>query len=33
MGQGYVLMTPIQMVKMMAIVANGGKKNHTTSEI
>lgn len=25
-GQGYVLMTPIQMVKMMAIVANGGKK-------
>lgn len=25
-GQGYVLMTPLQMVKMMSMVANGGKK-------
>ena len=25
-GQGYVLMTPLQMVRMMAIVANGGQK-------
>ena len=25
-GQGYVLMTPIQMARMMAILANGGKK-------